>query len=187
MRNFSKSVNKKIEPFLVERGFIYSDGKFIRENHSGVRSMITFDNRGVEKNSFIIMIFVNSVELDDDQGAHCLKYFTGGSLSDVPRNLPCNSSDVLDGRLQRFIENYDEIIENYLSSFKECADIADSLSYDRRLAGYRGDLYLTSHNKEKAKQTYQEWLEYLPSMKHLDNEIILNLVSETQRKIERCV
>ena len=186
MRNFSKVVKKNVEPFLNDKGFTYSDGQFVKEQPNGIRTIIAFDNGGIDNESFQIIIFMNSVDLDNDQGAHCVTYFTGGSISKEGRKLPCNNIEVLNGRLERFVDSYDEIIESYISSFETCADIADALSNDKGLSSYRGDLYLLSGKKGNAKKAYKEWLAYLPTMSHLDNEAITNAVNATKQNIKRC-
>ncbi|MFV1977665.1 MAG: hypothetical protein ACC651_18135 [Candidatus Scalindua sp.] len=179
-------MKQNLEPFLNEKGFIYSDGQFKREDTSGIRSIISFDNMGIDNNSFNVGILINSVELDDDQGAHCVTFFTGGSLSKKARKLSCKNSEVLKSRLKRFIDLYDEIVESYISSFKTCSDIADELSNDEGLSGYRGDLYLLSGKKRSAKKAYKEWLAYLPTMKHLDKDTTATAISTTKEKIRRC-
>lgn len=186
MRNFAKVAREKVEIFLAEKGFIYTDGQFVRESLAGVRSMIAFDNGGIDQDSFNIVIFVNSVKLDDDKGAYCVTYFTGGSLSKTPKNIPCNNQDILAGRIERFISSYNEIVGAYLSRFCSISDIADDLSCDQSLSSYRGDLYLLDGEKGKAKKAYKEWLIYIETLKHLDEITISGEIQKTKQKIKKC-
>ncbi|WP_193162506.1 hypothetical protein [Microbulbifer hainanensis] len=186
MRNFSKNVRKFIDPFMSGKGFIYSSGYYKNEQSNGVRLMIAFDNGGIDKNSFNIMLLVNSVELDDDRGAYCNCYFTGGSLSPLAKKIPCHNVRFLEGQLQRFIDQYDEVIAPYFSSFKDCSDIADKLSDDSALSSYAADLYFHSGNKRKAKKSYKAWIEHLLTITYIDNDKVEDAILKTKAKIKRC-
>ncbi len=184
MKKFDASVRKYVDTFLVDRGFKYSNGYFCRVQNSGVRNMIAFDNGGRDSNSYRVMVMVNSMLLDSEAGAHCVTYFTGGSLSDSPRKFPCNSSSVLEAGLNRFVAVYDQIIEPYFIAFKSCADIADSIIRDPALGSYCGDLYALSGMYMKAIVAYESWIDHLLKVKHIADDLRNEAIQETNKKIE---
>jgi len=186
MRDFTKIVKKLIDPFLTDKDFVYSDGYYKIEQPNGIRLMVAFDNGGIDSNSFNIMLLVNSVELDDDKGAHCICYFTGGSISSSPRKISCHDKNSLNSGLQRFIDQYDQVVEPYFSSFTNCSDIADKLSNDIELSSYVGDLYLVSGKIPEAKKSYKAWIEHLPTIQRLDKSKVEKAIDETNAKIKKC-
>lgn len=141
MKGFINIVRECIDAELTARGFAHGAQAYRRTTEAGIVHGICFDNRGRNPTSFRLMLFANAPAIDGDaDGGHFVRYFTGGSLSSTPRELPCKTDEQLRATLQRFRAHLDPTIEPLFSNVATPAALAVALGDDPLLGAYRAQL-----------------------------------------------
>jgi hypothetical protein len=142
LKGFTNTVRECIDAELAARGFAHRLLAYRRTTEAGIVHGICFDNRGRNLATFRLMLFANAPAIDGDaDGGHFVRYFTGGSLSSVPRELPCKTEDQLRATLERFRAHLDSMIEPLFSSVAAPAALAAALADDPLLEAYRARLH----------------------------------------------
>jgi hypothetical protein len=162
MRNFAQRVRKNLDADLMRRGFTFAGGAYRRSLPSGVVHGIGFDNRGQDSRRFRIVFFVNAPDLDGQTtGGHLVRYFTGESLSDMPRELACGTEEQLDSVLTRLISHFEQTIEPFLSTLPSCTALATALIQEASLDFYRAQLYSLDGDGRSARAECSLYLKRL--------------------------
>ena len=160
LRNFSKRVSERLDSDLLARGFVYDSQAYRRVSSTGLVHGVCFDNRGRDSQHFLVMVFVNALEVDGQiNGGHLVRYFTGGSLSELPRDLACGTEEQLMSALDRLRKHFDAIVEPFFASISSCSALAASLAKDPRLDFYRAHLYALEGNRTATRAESSMYLE----------------------------
>lgn len=127
-RDFDKLAVEILSPVLCgEKGYAFDKGVYCRETETDLRRIITFDYNCRTHKSFRVMVGVNSSVVDEGYGLYLLKYFTGGSLSDTPREIPCADEMRTRQSLTRVRDNLDTMILPFLESVQSPEQLVDMI------------------------------------------------------------
>lgn len=159
MPAFDRHVRATLGPDLRAAGYeALSRSRFVRRSVAGLRHLIILDPRPTlaHPTSFRVMIVVNAVVLDGDEGGHLVRYFSGGSLSSSPRDLPASGA-ALDKSLDRVRVCYPTILDPWLQAFHTPHDLAVALD-DPHLDFYRAQLLVLGGHLNEAKAECSRYL-----------------------------
>jgi hypothetical protein len=186
LRNFSKAVESQLGAFLGAAGFEHHDRVFSRDRGDGLLNLIAFDNGGRNPKTFRLMLGFNARTLPPPStGFVHVRYFTGGSLSDSPRDLSCDTPDALRSRLERFRECFDSIVQPFFQSITTKSQLADTLSEQPTLDYVRGLLYFADGDRSRAAR---ELASYLARLKTIEAapEQVAETIASVKSLLEQC-
>ena len=129
---FNNNIKRYLGEYFKNSGYIYSHGCFFLNRKNGFRDIVSFDFDGNKSYRLFIGIdYPYDQEVDKKsppEGARIFKYFTGGSLSNEPRDFTFNNSGQLKSHIERFKVYFEkEISLNYFATIKTPEDYADHL------------------------------------------------------------
>jgi len=190
MRNFARLIEKHVGEHLRSRGFTYRETLYRREHASGLVNLVGFDNGGRDSNRFRVLIGFNDHGAlpPPNNGFVLARYFTGGSLADVPRELDCSDVRVLERRLLRFTECFDPIIEPFFAAIATRSELAGAVANNPQSDYVRGRLYFADGRFVEAEAELTLYLGRLRSVLAESGSIstVEATVTEVEDLLARC-
>jgi hypothetical protein len=158
MREFSRRVRQELDAPLGQLGFEYVRGLYRRAQPSGLEHRIGLGNKGYDTDVFEVLVGFGDALIASD-GFMLARYFTGGSLANVRKDLPCPNETVLSTRLRRLISEFSRVLEPFFDSVRSRQELADALRGDPLADYVRGQLYLLGGDKQRARAELVAYLE----------------------------
>jgi hypothetical protein len=165
----------------------YSDCCFFKNRVDGFRNIVSFDFD--EKNSFRVFVGIDYpydvefVENVPPEGARLYRFFTGGSLSDLPRDITFKNASHLEAQLERFRDYFSENINNdFFCLANTPEDYADNLTEVECIVKY--EIYKREAIIDKAVrearvilESYREMSDIPKIRKFIDDDVKVYLKS----------
>lgn len=147
--------------------YMFSDSCFFLNRSNSFRNVVSFDFNGDDSFRVFIGIDYPYDQLFDvdspPEGARLCKYYTGGSLSAIPRDIAFRNEKHLIENLERFKAYFDREIKNgFFGSVKTAEDYADSLPEVECIVKY--EIYKRESIFDKASQEAEAILESYKNM-----------------------
>ena len=122
---FDKITREVLDPFLYPSGYRFDKGTYWCPTPGGLRRIITLDFHVRSKSSFRVHVGLNAIELHDDYGLHYIQFFTGGSMSGSPRDIPCRNEAQARASLGRIAGHLNSMILPFLNAASTPSELAD--------------------------------------------------------------
>jgi hypothetical protein len=158
-RHFDNVVRAVVVPALEGAGFgVLSRSRFRRVTHGGLRHLVILDPRpSVRQPQHLrVMLVVNSLPVDNDEGGYLVRYFTGGSISDDSRGIPADGPR-LEKALQRLVSQFAAVVEPWFSGFTTPQHLAAAVP-DSDLDFYRAQLFMQAGDRTAARTEAESYL-----------------------------
>lgn len=189
--DFEIELNTNLNEAFKNLGYKYQDACFFKNKGNGIRNLISFDFDG--GNSFRVFVGIDYIydqEVDYDappDGALLYRYFTGGSLSDTPKDIYFKNKEHLSKILDRFMRYFSSEIENgFFDVVQNPEDYADNLTEDDCIAKYQ--IYKKELLFDKARQeayvildSYKNMLDIPKIKEFIDTDVKVFLVEENNK------
>lgn len=139
--DFYKEVDSCLGDFLRAENFRYRDGDYYRQRNGIFRDLISFDFDG--GNSYRVMIGIDypydeDVDISDPpEGALLAYYFSGGGLSEAPRDFPASSGKQISSGIERIRMSYKDVIKSFFDSVTTPEEYANNLTDADCVARYQ--------------------------------------------------
>ncbi|WP_193165555.1 hypothetical protein [Microbulbifer hainanensis] len=167
MNTTEEIVKAELDPPLMERGFLYRDLCYFKNHSSGLTSMISLDFDG---ESFRVFLGVSRQQERPDkgsppEGAYLYSYFTGGSLSNHPKDITFKGAEGLRNKIGRLRKSLEGVIFPFFSPSASVELYADNLRSSECMVAY--DIYQELGLKRKAIEAGKVVLEHYKNMRDI--------------------
>jgi len=186
---FSDLVKKLLSDTFEQLGYKFSDDCFFLNRSNGFSNVVSFDFDG--NKSFRVFVGVDypyDQEFDKDvppEGARLCRYFTGGSLSENPKDIFFKNEQQLIQHLERFKGFFVNVIKpDFFDAVKTPEDYADSLPETECIVKF--EIYKNEKVNKKAIDeakvvidSYKNMLDIPKIKRFIDNEVKAFLSANT--------